>query len=237
YTYKTLQYLNAKGLMPDLVQLGNEINCGLLYSDAPQGFPSCNVCNGQWQNIGKVLNAGIKAVRDVSSANATGTKVLLHVADPKNVEWWFDGIKNNAGIADFDMIGFSYYPLWHTTVPLDNVSAVVSSFKAKYGKDVIILETGYPWTTSGADNYNNLFGGIQPLAGFPFTEEGQYELLKKLTAEVKEGKGTGLIYWEPAWVSTGMKDLWGTGSSWENCAFFNFDGNKIKAMDYMKEKY
>ena len=46
----------------------------------------------------------------------------------------------------------------------------------------------------------------------------------------------GVIYWEPAWISSPAKDLWGTGSSWENCAFFDFDGNAIKVFDYMKPK-
>jgi len=34
-----------------------------------------------------------------------------------------------------------------------------------------------------------------------------------------------------------MKDLWGTGSSWENNTFFDFDGNVIQVMDYMKADY
>ena len=237
YTNKTLAYLDAKGLMPDLVQLGNETNCGILYSDATQGFPSCNVCNGQWQNAGTILNAGIKAVRDVSTGLTIKTKILLHVADPKNVEWWFDGIKNNASVSDFDMIGFSYYPLWHTTVGIDDISTTVSSFKLKYNKDIMILETAYPWTTAGKDSYNNAFGDVQAITGYPFTEEGQFALLRELTEEVKDGGGLGIIYWEPAWISSNLKDLWGTGSSWENCTFFNFEGDKIKGMDYMKVNY
>jgi arabinogalactan endo-1,4-beta-galactosidase len=45
YTFKTLAYLDDKGLMPELVQIGNETNCGMLYTNAAAGFPSCNVCN------------------------------------------------------------------------------------------------------------------------------------------------------------------------------------------------
>lgn len=237
YTNKTLTYLNAKGLMPDLVQIGNETNCGMLYSDAGEGFPACNVCNAQWQNIGMILNAGIKAVRDVSAGSTVKTKILLHVADPKNVDWWFDGIKDKALVTDFDMIGFSYYPLWHTTIGLDDISRTISGFRTKYNKDVMILETAYPWTTSGKDSYSNIFGSGQPIAGFPFTEDGQFAFLKKLTEEIKDGKGVGIVYWEPGWISANTKDLWGTGSSWENCTFFNFDGNRIKGMDYMKINY
>ncbi len=59
----------------------------------------------------------------------------------------------------------------------------------------------------------------------------------KLADEVKRGEGLGLIYWEPAWITSQMKDLWGTGSAWENATFFDFEGNTIKGMDYMKFEY
>ena len=85
YTFNTLQRLNSKGLMPDMVQIGNEINCGMLYGNAPADFPTCNACNGQWTQLGQVINSGIRAVRAVSATSTTKAKVLLHVADPKNV--------------------------------------------------------------------------------------------------------------------------------------------------------
>jgi arabinogalactan endo-1,4-beta-galactosidase len=34
-----------------------------------------------------------------------------------------------------------------------------------------------------------------------------------------------------------MKDLWGAGSSWENCAFFDFVGNVIQGIDFMQHEY
>ncbi|HYC87476.1 MAG TPA: glycosyl hydrolase 53 family protein [Chryseosolibacter sp.] len=237
YTFKTLQHLNGKGLLPEYVQLGNETNCGMLYTGAPQGFPTANVCNDQWSSMGKLINRGIQAVRDVTQSTSIQTKVVLHVADPKNVDWWFTNIKNNGGVIDFDIIGFSYYPLWHPTVPLEAISDYISDFREKFSKNVLILETAYPWTAAGEDSYTNLFGGGSPLTDYPFSEDGQYDLMKKLTIEVKQGKGMGLIYWEPAWISADMKDLWGTGSSWENCTFFNFEGNTIKGIDYMNYEY
>jgi len=237
YTFKTLQYLDSKNLLPEFVQLGNETNCGMLYSSAPVGFPAGNVCNEQWSNAGVILNAGISAVRAITSASSIKTKIILHVADPKNVEWWFDNIKTKGGVTDFDLVGFSYYPLWHTTVAVNDLSDKISSFRARYQKDVIILETAYPWTTDGDDSYSNHFGNESALPGYPKTQQGQFDIMVKLTSEVKAGGGAGIIYWEPAWISSSMKDLWGTGSSWENCTFFDFEGNKHKGMDYMKFAY
>jgi arabinogalactan endo-1,4-beta-galactosidase len=101
----------------------------------------------------------------------------------------------------------------------------------------MVLETAYPWTLAGSDSYNNSFGSQQPLKDFGFSQEGQLEFLKALTREILEGGGIGLIYWEPAWISSHMKDLWGTGSSWENATLFDFQGNPTKGMDFMKFNY
>ena len=101
----------------------------------------------------------------------------------------------------------------------------------------MMLETAYPWTAEGNDNYTNIFGGQEPLSGYPFTKSGQLDILKKMTQELIKGDAIGIIYWEPAWISTPMKDFWGTGSSWENCTFFEFDGNLHKGIDYMLHEY
>ena len=103
YTFKVVSYLKAKGLMPEMVQIGNETNCGMLWSNALAGFPTCNVCNGDWQRMGAVVNSGIDAVRDVAATSTIKSKVILHVADPKNVEWWFDNMTDplKGNVTDF----------------------------------------------------------------------------------------------------------------------------------------
>jgi arabinogalactan endo-1,4-beta-galactosidase len=189
YTFKTLKYLDQKGLMPELVQLGNETNCGILYTSALSGFPSGYVCgSSSWTNFGEIIKSASKAVSDVRNTSSIKTKVILHVADPKNIDWWFTALSSKGGVAsEYDMIGFSYYPLWHdesTTVTIDNLSDLVSSIKSKFKKDVILLETAYPWTTAFDDSNNNLFGNETPLTNYPFTQQGQYDLLVKLTVSV-----------------------------------------------------
>jgi arabinogalactan endo-1,4-beta-galactosidase len=237
YTYKTLNYLKSKGLQPDLVQIGNETNCGMLYTDAPTGFPSCNVCTGSWSRMGLVVNRAIEAIRDISEGSSIDTRVVLHVADPKNVEWWFDNMKTQANVTDFDVVGFSYYPLWHTTVSLSNISNQVQYFKNRYDKEVVILETAYPWTTAADDSYTNLFGSQTPLVGYPFTVKGQGDFMIRLAQEVMDGGGRGVVYWEPAWITSDMKDQWGTGSAWENATFFDFEGNTIESIGFMTHEY
>lgn len=237
YTFNTLTSLDAKGLMPEYVQLGNEINCGMLYSEAPNEFPSANVCQGNWSNLGSIINSSISAVKDARAASSTKTKIILHVADPKNVEWWFTELKEKAKVNDFDIIGFSYYPIWHTTVSLGDISDRIGQFRTKFNKDVMILETAYAWTEQSNDNYHNLFSSEAAISGYPFTQEGQYNFMVALTKEVISGGGIGVVYWEPAWITSEMKDLWGTGSSWENATLFDFEGLPNKAMQYMKVEY
>lgn len=237
YTLKTLNYLNQKGLMPELVQIGNETNCGMMLTGGVDGFPACNVCDGNWANMGAVLNSGIRAVRAVSADSDIKTKVLLHVADPVNVDWWFEQATSEGGVTDFEFIGFSYYPIWHTGISLDRLQETVAGFVTKFEREVVILETAYPWTVQGNDNYNNLFGGESPLPGYPYTQDGQLSLMKAITQKLVSAGASGVIYWEPAWISSDMKDKWGTGSSWENNAFFDFDGNTIPTIDYMNYEY
>jgi arabinogalactan endo-1,4-beta-galactosidase len=237
YTYKVLNYLKGKGLLPYMVQLGNEINCGICYSGALSGFPNLNCCNGHWAELGEVINSAIKALRDVSTGQAEKTLIALHIADPANAEWFFNNITTEGAVSDFDIIGYSYYPLWHTSVKLTNISYVTNRLKEKFSKQVMILETAYPWTVDGNDNYTNLLGGQSALSGYPFTPEGQLDLMKALSQEVIDGGGTGVIYWEPAWVTSQMKDLWGTGSSWENATFFDFNGNSLPVINYMNYPY
>lgn len=237
YTYDALRQLDGKGLMPAMVQLGNEINCGLFFTDAPSGFPVANSCSGQWAELGEYLNAAIKAVRDASAYSSIKPQVVLHVADPSKVQSWFDKIRSAGGVTDFDVVGFSYYPLWHTAVPLADLSSLVSSWKSRYSKRVMVLETAYPWTLAGADDYENIFKSQPPLAGYPFTVEGQQAFLCALTQEVISGGGSGVIYWEPAWITSQMKDLWGAGSSWENNALFDLAGNLLPSIDYMSARY
>lgn len=240
YTFKTLSYLANRNLLPEFVQLGNEINCGMLYEhneNPVEGFPSCSVCENPWSNIQIVINAAIKAVRDVTVSSAIKTKIILHVADPVNINWWFTNVTSGGVVTDFDIIGISYYPIWHTGVPLAELSERIAAFRKTFNKDIMILETAYPWTKEANDGYNNIFESQTPVPGFPYTQQGQFDMIKAITQEVVDGGGIGIIYWEPAWITSNMRDFWNTGSSWENCTFFDYTGNVIRGIDYMKHNY
>lgn len=232
YTRTVLEHLDGVGVLPAMVQIGNETNCGMLSTDAPPGFPELDVCQAdQWQSQAAVINAGIRAVRDVSSS----IRVVLHIAQPENVGWWISGIRS-AGVTDFDIVGFSYYSQW-SSEPLSGISDRVSAWRLAFGKDVMVVETAYPWTTGNADSYGNILGRNSLATGYPATIEGQRDYMIRLVQEVLDGGGTGVFYWEPAWITSGLRTQWGSGSAWDNATLFDFDGEAHDGFGFYTYRY
>jgi len=230
YTYSMLSKLNADGLLPEMVQIGNETNSGMVH---PYGEV---YRDATWQKLGELINSGISAVRAIENETGEEVQVMLHIAQPENVSYWFGQITNAGGVEDFDVVGFSYYTPY-SDVPLNEISTYVESFRNNFEREVMILETAYSWTFEGADDYSNLFYTESLVEGFPATQEGQRDFMIELVNQVKEGGGSGVFYWEPAWITSNMKDLWGTGSSWENNALFDFQGNAHIGFEYMSHDY
>lgn len=90
----------------------------------------------------------------------------------------------------------------------------------------MIFETGYIWTTASNDNANNIIGEVHPDYA-PASPENQRKWLNDLTREVKKQGGAGVLYWEPAWVSSMCRTPWGQGSHQEHATFFDFNNNVL----------
>jgi len=231
YTYDTLTALNTDGLMPEMVQVGNEINREILEQpDWPADRPT------DWRRNALLIDAAIKAVRDAGAKSGTHPKVMIHIAQPENVEPWFAAAAK-AGVTDFDVIGISYYAKWsHDTIP--ELGATVKRLTAAYPRaEVMVVETAYPWTLAWADNTNNQFGKDSLDPGFPPTPQGQKDYLASVSQAVIGNGGAGVIYWAPDWVSTRCHTRWGKGSAWENATLFDFQGNVLPGIDFMDRNY
>jgi len=226
YTFQTLAQLNAAGLLPEMVQVGNEINIEIL-QDPDQSYERIN-----WTRNAALLSRGLEAVRDAAEEFGTPIGTMLHVAQPENAGWWFREAAE-AGLTQYDWIGLSYYPKW-SDQSLAQLSVTVESMRALYGKRVMVVETAYPFTLDGNDNANNLLSEEALLAGYPATEAGQLGFLQALEDALEAGGGEGLIYWEPAWISTSCSTLWGQGSHWENAALFDFSSQATEGMTYFQ---
>lgn len=221
YTKSVLEVLIAENLKPDIVQIGNEINTMILQEE--------NNHNSEidWDRNSFLINSGISAVRDLEK----GIEVMLHIAQPENASWWFNEASTN-GITDFDWIGLSYYPKW-STVNIDDIDLEVKSLIEKYNKRLMVVETAYPFTLESKDNASNILGEDSLISNFPASVDGQHNYLKYLKSKLISGGAEGLIYWEPAWVSTRCKTLWGTGSHWENSTLFNFENKANKGVLFL----
>jgi arabinogalactan endo-1,4-beta-galactosidase len=229
FTYTTLKALDAKGLMPEVVQVGNETNFELL--GGRKGQPI------DWKRNAALLKAGVKAVRDAGKQSAVHPRVMLHIAQPENVEPWFDDA-TVAGVLDYDIIGISYYRKW-SRENLTQLGATIARVKARYHADVMVVETAYPFTFDGADSSPNLLGDPSVLLPqFPATPIGQRDYMIALTNIVATSGGIGVVYWAPDWLSTRCKTRWGAGSNWENAAWFDlYRHEALPVLDFLRRDY
>lgn len=223
YTYKILADLAALDLLPEIVQVGNETNRMILQKEGENA-------NMDWDRNAFLLNKGIKAVRDISKAKNIEIEVMLHIAQPENALWWFKEATEN-GIIDYDWIGLSYYPIW-SDYKLDNVGAAFKNLISTYNKRLMVVETAYPFTLENNDPANNILDKNALINGYPATQQGQLDYMNKLKEVIKSSGGEGLVYWEPAWVSTKCSTLWGQGSHWDNATFFDFDNKATLGMQF-----
>ena len=214
YTYNTLAQLAQANLSPDIVQVGNEINPMILQKGELQ-WPI------DWDRNSFLINEGIRAIRDISQDTDKEIGVMLHIAEPENAIWWFEQA-TQAGVTDYDWIGLSYYPIW-SEYNLDNVGSVMLNLIDTYNKKLMVVETAYPFTMENADSANNILGNDALISGYPASEQGQLDYLNKLKEVIADAGGEGLIYWEPAWVSTNCTTLYGRGSNWDNATLFDHD--------------
>lgn len=230
YTYTVLEYLKAKNLVPEMIQIGNETNSGMLW---PLG--KTDTAAG-WQRYTALVNSGIKAVKDFSATAAIKPQIILHVAQLQNADDWLEQLQGN-GVTEYDIIGLSHYYKWSTYSTLESAGSKIDSLQRRYQKKVMIVETAFPFSNNGADSYSNILTVEGSLENkYAATEQGQSEYLKNLIITVKQNKGSGVMYWEPAWISSPMKDLWGTGSAWENAAWFDFNGNLLNGIRFFKNE-
>ena len=223
YTFDTLNELYNSNLFPEIVQIGNEINAMILQNGEVK-WPI------DWLRNSALINKGIKAVRDISNQKNKKIEIMLHIAQPENALWWF-GEAFNAGITDFDWIGLSYYPLW-SEYNLNTIVAPLKNLIETYAKKLMIVETAYPFTLINADSANNIIGENALIPGYPASQQGQLDYLNDLKTKISESGGQGIIYWEPAWVSTNCKTLWGQGSHWDNATLFDHNNKSNLGMQF-----
>ena len=196
YTRDSLQKLVEAGVDIGMVQIGNETNGAMC------GESSADV--GGWKRIMELMSAGSKAVREV----CPDALVAVHFTNPEKAESYESYGKNlDYYQVDYDVFASSYYPFWHGS--LENLSAVLGNISQKYGKKVMVAETSYAFTVDDSDFYGNTVGSGSAVKDYPFSCQGQANLVRDVANTVANiPGGIGIFYWEGTWISAG-------GESWE----------------------
>lgn len=215
YTTSVLQTLKNNNVTPDIVAIGNETTWGFI--------DDTSTTNGwTWPEDANKFNIAFTAVNDFNNANGTTIKKAIHFTD--NSASWLAGLFTSNNITNYDIIGISYYPYWSNFTSLTQLGSLINTLKTTYNKDIMIFETGAPWTTSIADSYTNIINSYGNLS-YPITPTGQKQFFNDLVTTVYNAGGKGVLYWEPDWITSTFCDNWGQGSSYENLSFFNFLSN------------
>lgn len=208
YTRDTTAAFREAGVLPDMVQIGNEITNGMLWPDAK--LPA------NWDNFADFVKAGIAGVES-GKANLPRPRIMIHIdkgGDKVATKDFFD--KLNTYKVNYDVIGQSYYPWWHGS--LNDLRENLIFMANTYDKDIMVVEAAYNWAPA---EYRT-----SP-APYPESPEGQREFLEEVNRAVMaapNGRGVGIFYWEPAVAPrSGRGAVGGRG-------FFGPDGNALPVM-------
>ena len=248
YTKDSLTQLLDNGVDICMVQVGNETNNGMA---GETKIP----------NIAQLMNAGSKAVREVSERYNKEIKVALHYTNADD----YDGIdsilyKLSSFQVDYDIFALSYYPYWHGT--FENVQNVMTNIREKYGKETLIAETAYCYTTEDTDGSGNSVGESDLLDAYGATVQSQSTALRDVCATANKAGALGVFYWEGAWITVGDVNAdnspiweefgsgWASsyasdydpndagqyygGCSWDNQALFGADGKPLESLNTYK---
>ena len=249
FTKSGLTQMLDSGVDVGMVQIGNEINYGMSGETNPA-------------KVVELLKAGSRAVREISEAYDKDIQIVVHytrITEPVKLYKLVENLE--AKELDYDTIGLSYYPFWDGSFA--NMQKVVRKIREEYGKNVVIAETSYCYTSEDGDGAGNSLVGIHDLVdGYPATVQGQASMIRDVFATANEAGADGVFYWEGTWLPVGKATednsaiwekygsgwassyasdydpedagLYYGGCSWDNQAFFDFEGHPLASLNLFK---
>lgn len=249
FTKESLTEILDAGVDVGMVQVGNEINNGMSGET-------------KLENVTELLHAGCRAVREISEENGKDIQIAIHYTNITNKAQVDSLVKNlSDNEVDYDAVGLSFYPFWDGS--MENMQRVVELLQERYGKKVFIAETSYCYTSEDGDGSGNSLVGIDDLVdGYPATVQGQANIIRDVFAAANEAGAIGVFYWEGVWLPVGEPTadnspiweefgsgwassyasdydpddagLYYGGCSWDNQAFFDFDGHPLESLNVFK---
>ncbi len=249
YTAWVLETISEAGGNIGMVQVGNETNC--FFCGETDMYKICDL-----------FASGDQAIRDFDRS----VLIAHHFANPSTGSYaWYAQVMDECNL-DYDVFATSYYPYWHgTTENLTAVLKEIADTYNKYVMvaETAYPYTSEDGDTFGnavsEDSDSAVFR-------YDISVEGQAQCLTDVfqaVANVGE-KGIGVFYWEPAWLGVNgisweeQSSLWkkygsgwatdyaaeydasvtsAGGSSYDNQALFDFEGNSLKSLQVFRNIY
>ena len=252
YTYEVVNNLKSAGYAPDMVQIGNEINGGMLTKQSDgSSTPTVSCSTSNSTNLNYVLQSAANAVKAVDS----DIDVMIHLASSSFSSSWFSSYASGV---DYDYIGLSYYPFYSSHSTLETLRGRIETLKSTYNKEVLVVETSWGWSfDEWSDNTSNEFwydDGVtaasllvdddSTLLGFLETQkysgstcisasyQNQATIARAIVEAVANAGGCGVFYWGGDWIPDGNNQI---ADNWENQTLFDFDGVALPSIDMFAE--
>jgi arabinogalactan endo-1,4-beta-galactosidase len=219
YTAGVVAALKKDGLLPDWIQIGNEITPGFLWPEGKVAGQKDK--EAAWSRFARLLKAGLRGAR-WPLAPRDAVKLMIHIdrgGSAQAIRWFFDALAKQE-VTDFDLIGLSFYPWWHGT--LDDLKNALRA-ASTYGRDVVVVETAYPHC--GGKHWTK-----KENMAWPVTPEGQKRFLADVIRAVREtpgGRGRGVVYWYPESIPVKGLKVWNGGTT----ALFDENGGILPGLD------
>jgi len=215
YTRETLIKMYNAGAMPDMVQIGNETLGGI-----------AGIRDDSSSRAGEkiVFSAGLEAVREISAEYNYPVQTMLHVTNGMStIYWWFNIMKD----LDFDVLGLSFYPIWHGKRTA--FQAGLRNLASVHKKPICVVEYSASYTPqAGSPNGSNMYGDSNADAiTFTDTKEdrtiiAQAQVIRNMNNDIMNSTlvdgvryGIGAFWWEPAWLPlNGTGWVFAAASEW-----------------------
>lgn len=217
YTAECLIELRESGVVPEMIQVGNEISFGMLW---PSGKIDPQK-DDNWDYFCALLRSGARACRE----QCPQAKLIIHTEQAgkwDNTKGFYSRLQSRS--VDYDVIGLSYYPMWHERIPV--LSATLDSLATLFpDKEVMIVEAAFYYSH---DNDRWAKDAGQYSEYYPISAEGQRLFTRELVDELlRHANVTGLFWWFPEENACGNDVL----KCWINRGLFdNHDGRALPAM-------
>lgn len=235
YTKRVLQTLIDNDVTPDMVQVGNEISYGMFFYSTTDPKYSAHAMvqysgtysgSTYWQNFTNILSKGAAAVREL----CPNAKIMIHIertGDASTTKQFYTNLETYG--VDYDVIGLSYYPIWHNT--LKTLGTTLSTLESAFpDKEIMLAEFGYyyQWFPSS-------YSYDESVIGYYATTSGQASFVNDLIDTCLHHSGvTGIFYWFPEENESTNAGIY---SNWWNTGLFDNSSGKANPALYKMQNY